>query len=121
MNAHSLIFGALLATSASAAEPVIFHTSRFSDMTVELSLVSSQFSKAIGYDFDVTIGMVEIRQDGRPGFRDRRAHMALVRCGEPAAISVGGADYPIGGLARPLETDNWKQDLWRAVCAMPTS
>lgn len=123
MNAHSIIVCALLATSASAAaEPVIFHRSRFPDMTtVELSLVFGPVSTANGYDFNVTIGVTEIRQGDRPGFRDRAAHKALVRCGAPAAISVGGVDYPIGGLARPLETDNWKVDLWRAVCAVPTS
>ena len=63
----------------------------------------------------------EMRQGDRPGFRDRAAHKALVRCGAPAAVSVGGVDYPIGGLARPLEADNWKVDLWRAVCAVPSS
>jgi hypothetical protein len=122
MNVHSLVAAALLSTSAGAAEPVIFHTSRFPDTTtVELSLISRQFSTAVGYDFDVTIGLLEIRNDGRPGFRDRGAHMALVRCGAPGTVFVGGADYQIGDASRLPESDDWKLDLWLAVCAAPTS
>jgi len=122
MKTHSLIAAALLATSASASEPLIFHTSRFSDMTtVKLSLLSSKFSPGVGYDFSVTIGLTETHNDGRPAYRDRGKHLALVRCGAPASVFVGGVEYWIGDLASSLEADNWKLDLWRAVCAVPTS
>jgi len=122
MKAHSLIAAALLATSANAAEPLIFHTSRFPDTTtVRLSLLSRKVSPAVGYDFNVTIGLTEIRNDGRPAYRDRGNHLALIRCGAPPSVFVGGAEYRISDLASSVEADDWKLDLWRAVCAVPLS
>ncbi len=71
MHAHSLIVGALLATTTAAAEPTIFHTSRFPDATtVSLSLLSNQFSTHVGYDFDVTIGLAELDGSGVLAYRD---------------------------------------------------
>lgn len=122
MHAHSLIVGVLMATTTAAAEPAIFHTSRFPDATtVRLSLLSNQFSTAAGYDFDVTIGLTEMDGSGMPAYRDRGRHQARVRCGTPARIRVGGTDYLVQPATSSHDRDDWKRDLWRAVCTVPTS
>ncbi|WP_157020045.1 hypothetical protein [Mesorhizobium xinjiangense] len=125
MYAHSLISGALLAlaaTSTSGAEPVIFHTSRFSDATtVDLSLVTRQLSVAADYDYDVTIGLTELGADGAQRYRDRGRHRARVRCGAPAGVLVGGTDYAVQPSALPYDPADWKRNLWRTVCEVPTS
>lgn len=122
MYAHSLIVGALVATGASAAEPAIFHTSRFSDATtVNLSLLTYRPSTAAGYDVDVTIGLTKLGSDGAPSYRDRGTHRASVRCAGPASVFVGGTDYAVDLGTHSDDADAWKRDLWRAVCAAPIS
>ncbi|MEC9244765.1 MAG: hypothetical protein VYB05_08345 [Pseudomonadota bacterium] len=122
MYAHSLIVGTLVATGAGAAEPAIFHTSRFPDATtVNLSLLTHQRSTSADYDVDVTIGLTELSDDGAPGYRDRSMHRARVRCAMPASVFVGRTGYAVLPSTSSHDTGDWKRDLWRAVCAVPTS
>lgn len=122
MYAHSLIVGTLMATGAGAAESAIFHTSRFPDSTsVSFSLLTQQLSGSAGYDVDVTIGLTEWGGDGVPRYRDGSAHRARVRCAVPASVFVGGNDYAVHPAASSQDADDWKWDLWRAVCMVPTS
>lgn len=122
MYAHSLIAGALLVTSPGAAAPSIFHTSHFPDSTtVNLILLTHQRSAVAGYDVDVTIGLTQLGSDGSPRYRDRGRHDARIRCGVPAGVFVGGTYYAVDPTTSSHDVDDWKRDLWLAVCAMPTS
>jgi hypothetical protein len=119
---RSLLISALMMAQSSAAEPVVFHTSRFSDATtVDLSLLSNDLSTDAAYDFDVIISLSEWHADGSPAYRDLGRHEARVRCSRPASVFVGGAEYSIQLLTLPPDADDWKRSLWRAVCTLPTS
>lgn len=121
MYVYSLIAGLLFATVASAGDISVFHTLRSDNTTVNLSLLSSLGSTEAGYDFDVVVGLTELDGSGQAIFRDRGRHRARVRCGAPASVFVGGIDRAIGLAATSHEPRNWKSDLWRTVCSVPTS
>lgn len=97
------------------AEPLVFHTAHFDDDTVvSLSLVDNQAAQRPGYDYDVVISLSSRHDRDGSIYNDPGRHRALVRCGDPAEVSVRGVDYPV----RPSEVSagDWKADLWRAVC-----
>jgi hypothetical protein len=108
----------LAAWGAAAEEPLVFHTAQFEDATVSLGLVSNRMTERPGYDYDVIISLSQT--DARSGavYNDAGKHRALVKCGDPAKVSVRGVDYtiPISGAG-----GDWKTDLWRAVCETPVS
>lgn len=108
----------LLLTSAAATEPLVFHRAHFPDHTVvSLSLVGNRAAASVEYDFDVFISL-QTSAEGEGVYSDPGKHKASVRCSSPAAVSVGGVDYPIptSGVG-----PDWKDDLWRAVCTPPVS
>ncbi|NKL81172.1 hypothetical protein GFL84_08085 [Rhizobium leguminosarum bv. viciae] len=113
------VAGLSLVSNAKAAEPLIFHTAHFDDDTVvSLGVLSNHTAERAGYDFDVLISLSQDNAAGA-GYSDPGKHRAFVKCGDPAKVSVRGIDYPVhtsgaGG-------DDWKDDLWRAVCTPPVS
>jgi hypothetical protein len=110
----------MLLSSAAATEPVIFHTARFGDDTVvNLSLVGSQLAAKMGYDYDVIISLSQMHSKSGDVYRDPGKHRALVKCADPAKVSVRGVDYPIP--APENGSSDWKDDLWKAVCTPPVS
>ncbi len=122
MKGHFLVAIALMSTSASGAEPLVFHTSTFADSaTVDFSLLSNRLSTDAGYDFDVSIGLTETMADDASRYSDRSAHRARVRCARPATIFVGGARYQVDPGRSADDADGWKTDLWKAVCGVPVS
>lgn len=121
MRAFALTLTAGVVTASSvAAEPLIFHTAHFDDDTVvSLGLVSNRMTGLTGYDYDVLISLLQIHAGSGAAYSDSGKHRALVKCADPATVSVGGIDYPIspsgaGGA-------DWKHDLWRVVCDRPAS
>jgi len=118
MHVHSLMAIALVVvTSAGAGEPVIFHTAQSADAkALNLSLLSNSISTDGDYDFDVLIGLTETDVNGATVYVDSGKHPARVRCSAPAKVRVGGVDYPVGRALNRSERDNWKENLWRAVC-----
>ncbi|AUX78504.1 hypothetical protein [Sinorhizobium fredii] len=109
----------LLLTSAAATEPLVFHRAHFPDHTVvSLSIVGNRAAASVGYDFDVLISLSQTSVDGEGAYSDPGKHKASVRCGPPAAVSMGNVDYQIPNSG--VEPD-WKDDLWRAVCTPPVS
>ncbi|MFC0808910.1 hypothetical protein ACFHWW_26300 [Ensifer sp. P24N7] len=116
----ALVAVILAAPNAAAEEPLVFHTAQFEDATVvSLGLVSNRMTERPGYDYDVLISLSQT--DARSGsvYSDPGKHRALVKCGEPAKVSVRGVDYavPTSGAVG----QDWKADLWRAVCETPVS
>jgi len=110
----------LLVSSAAAAEPIVFHTAHFGDDTVvNLSLVGNQAAERVGYDYDVLILLSETNGRGDAVYSDPGKHRALVRCNPPEAVAVRGVDYPV--RTSGAGGDDWKDDLWRAVCESPVS
>ncbi|WP_164923845.1 hypothetical protein [Sinorhizobium fredii] len=110
----------LAAPNAAAEEPVVFHTAQFDDATVvSLGLVSNMMTERPGYDYDVIISLWQT--DSRSGavYSDPGKHRALVKCGDPAMVSVRGVDYTVP--ASGAGGEDWKTDLWRAVCETPVS
>lgn len=113
------VAGLSLVSNAKAMEPLIFHTAHFNDDTVvSLGLISNHTAERAGYDFDVLISLSQGNAAGTR-YSDPGKHRAFVKCGDPAKVSVRGIDYPVhtsgpGG-------DDWKDDLWRAVCMPPVS
>lgn len=115
----TLTAGAFAASSA-AAEPLIFHTAHFDDDTVvNLGLVSNRMTELPGFDYDVLISLSKTAATSGAAYRDPGKHRALVRCNDPAKVSVGGVDYqiPTSGAGG----GDWKDDLWKAVCEFPLS
>lgn len=110
----------LAAQSAAAEEPLVFHTAQFEDATVvSLALVSNTTTERPGYDYDVVISLSQTNSRSGVVYNDPGKHRALVKCGDPARVSVRGVDYSIptsGGVQQ-----DWKADLWRAVCESPVS
>lgn len=110
----------LFFSPASATELMVFHTAHFADDTVvTLSLVSNVLAAKAGYDYDVAISVSQ--QEGTYGavYNDPGKHRALVRCSEPAKVSVRGKDYAIP--VSVTRGSDWKVDLWIAVCSPSVS
>ncbi|MFQ6160836.1 MULTISPECIES: hypothetical protein [Sinorhizobium] len=110
----------LAAQSAAAEEPLVFHTAQFEDATVvSLGLVSNTTTERPGYDYDVVISLSQTNSRSGVVYNDPGKHRALVKCGDPARVSVRGVDYsiPTSGAVQ----QDWKADLWRAVCESPVS
>ncbi len=114
----ALVAMMLAAPGAAAEEALVFHTAQFQDATVSLRLVSSRTTGQPGYDYDVIISLSQTNALSGRIYNDPGKHRALVKCGEPARVSVRGVDYmvPISGAG-----GDWKADLWRAVCETPVS
>lgn len=111
----------LFSVAQAAAEPLVFHTAHFNDDTVvSLGLVSNQAAQRPGYDYDVLISLSSRHEADGAIYNDRGRHRALVRCGDPAKVSVRGVDYPVR-TSEPGSAGDWKADLWRAVCLVPVS
>ena len=116
----TLAVGVLTALSAVAAEPLIFHTAHFDDNTVvNLGLVSNHTTERTGYDYDVLISLSQGDAASGSAYTDPGKHRAFVKCSDPAKVSVRGIDYSVHTLG-PGGND-WKDDLWRAVCITPVS
>lgn len=115
----TLAVGVLSALSAVASEPLIFHTAHFDDDTVvNLGLVSNHATDQAGYDYDVLISLSQGHASGS-AYIDPGKHRAFVKCSDPAKVSVRGIDYPV--RTSDVGGDDWKDDLWRAVCMSPVS
>lgn len=117
----TLAIGLFSVANAAAAGPIVFHTAHFNDDTlVSLGLVSNQAAQRPGYDYDVLISLSSRRDTDGAIYNDRGRHRALVRCGDPATVSVRGIDYPVR-TSESEGVEDWKTDLWRAVCLLPVS
>ncbi len=98
----------------------MFHTAHFGDNTVvNLSLVGNQAAERVGYDYDVLISLSEMNDRGEALYSDPGKHRALVRCNPPETVAVRGVDYPV--RISGARGEDWKDDLWRAVCESPVS
>ncbi len=114
----TLAVGVLSTLNAVAAEPLIFHTAHFDDDTVvNLGLVSSHSTERVGYDYDVLISLSQRDATRGSAYIDPGKHRAFVKCSDPAKVSVRGVDYPV--RTSDAGGNDWKGDLWRAVC-MPS-
>lgn len=121
MRAIAFLAGVMVATS-SMAEQVVFYTANFPDATsVQLSVLNDTVFHEKEYDFEVAIGLVETDASGAVKYVDRGSHHARIRCAAPAYVSVGTRKYPVGAALRDLQGRDWKQDLWTAFCAAPSS
>lgn len=116
----SLAIEVLFLSSVAVAEPLVFHSARFTDNTiVNLSLVGSRTAPGADYDYDVVITLSETDAAGGVLYRDPGRHKALVKCDSPAKVAVRGVDYAVPESG--LKGNDWKGDLWRAVCVVPVS
>ncbi|WP_104666661.1 hypothetical protein [Ensifer adhaerens] len=116
-----LVGGMLCASTLAAGEATVFHSEHFSDDTVvSLALAGNSTARLEGYDYDVMISISSRRDADGAVYNDPGRHRALVRCDDPAKVSVRGVDYPIG-MSASGETVGWKADLWRVVCLAPIS
>lgn len=119
-GASFVVVQVLLLSPVAATEPVVFHTAHFSDDTVvSLSLVGSQLASKMGYDYDVLISLSQMHSKNGAVYSDPGKHRVLVKCADPAKVSVRGVDYPIP--ASQDGSSDWKDDLWKAVCTPPVS
>jgi hypothetical protein len=118
MHGHVLMASAVLvATSAGAAEPILFHRAQVADAkAIDLSLLSNNISNYEDYDFDVLIGLSKTNVEGGTIYVDPTRHPARVKCSAPAKVLVGGINYPVGSVSSHSTTVQWKEDLWRVVC-----
>lgn len=117
----TLAAGMLSASGAIASEPLIFHSAHFADDTiVNLGLISNRMATLGGYDYDVLISLSKIQIKNGAVYSDPGRHRALVKCSDPAKVSVRGVDYPVRA-SDPESGSDWKADLWRAVCLVPVS
>ena len=83
----------LFSVAQAAAEPFVFHTAHFDDDTVvSLGLVGNQVAQRPGYDYDVVISLSSKHDTDGAIYNDPGKHRALVRCGDPAKVSVRGVD-----------------------------
>lgn len=110
---------AIVVSGVQAQERQPFHVAQFSDSrTVSLAIMSSMPSDDLEYDFEVGIGLTELEPGGRAIFVDENAHAVRVRCEAPRSVKVGGSVHI---LPHSPQTNDWKQDLWRALCLHPLS
>lgn len=116
-----LAAGLFSATNAAAEEPTVFHTEHFNDDTVvSLGLLSNHIAQRPGYDYDVRISLSSRHEIKGTIYNDPGKHRALVRCSDPAKVSVRGVDYPVR-KSDPGNARDWRADLWRTVCRVPVS
>lgn len=122
MRAIAFVAGVLVATPSMAADHLVFYSANFQDATsVQLSILNNSVSKDAYYDFDVAIGLVETDASGAVRYKDTGSHRALVRCSSPAYVSVGPRKYPIRLPPSRTPPEDWKENLWMAFCAAPSS
>lgn len=116
----TLSAGVLSASIATAAELLIFHTENFADDTVvSLGLVGNRLSDQAEYDYDVLISLSQRHHKSGDVYSDPGRHRALVKCSDPAKVSVRGVDYAIPtSVTRGAD---WKSDLWVALCSPSVS
>lgn len=116
----TLSAGALSASIGTAAEPLIFHTANFGDDTVvSLGLVSNHPAEQAEFDYDVLISLSQRHYKSGDVYSDPGRHRALVKCSDPAKVSVRGVDYAIPtSVTRGAD---WKSDLWVALCSPSVS
>ncbi|EHS51621.1 hypothetical protein PDO_5117 [Rhizobium sp. PDO1-076] len=101
------------------AERQPFHVSHFDrGVTVNLTITSVMTSLASEYDFDVTIGLIELNGEGAVQYLDDARHGARVNCAGRGKVFVGGTAY-VPSFA-PGKSD-WKVDLLKSVCNSPVS
>lgn len=113
------VWASVVLASEAAAEPRVFYTAHFPDHTsIELSVMGDGVPQDGGYDFDVAIGLAELGADGALQFFDRSSHHARIRCAPPAYVRFGEHRFPMVTAAAPPD---WKQDLWKAYCEVPSS
>lgn len=117
MRAVLVLAGVTVATSA-AAEPRVFYTARFPDRTIQMSVLGDGVPLEGGYDHDVAIGLAEIDEEGTLLYFDQGHHHARIRCAPPAYVSFGEHRFPMQG---PAAAADWKQDLWKTYCEVPSS
>jgi hypothetical protein len=119
-GAYGITLSAMIAANAALAEPVEFHRQTFSDqMTVSMVLTSQSPSLRQGYDYLVTINLIETDSSGKLKFNDGGLHKVSVKCGGAfGKVFVGGREYPIAVKAYS-RNDQWKSHLWWAVCPEP--
>jgi len=104
----------LLSPGVCAAEPFYFYSQRVAvGLTIRLGIIGSDASAEAEYDHDVQIRILEI-QNGGARYLDPSGHKASIRCVAPAVVGVGGVDYPIDTVQ--LGAQDWKYELWKAVC-----
>lgn len=121
MRAIVFVAGVLMATPSARAEQLVFYTANFPDATsVQLSVKSEAVSGTGDHDFEVAIGLTETDADGAIKYVDQGSHHARIRCAAPAYVSFGTHKFPIGS-GRETTSDDWKVDLWKAFCAVPSS
>lgn len=104
---------------AQCAERRPFHVSTFDrGVTVNLTITSVVTSLASEYDFDVTIGLIELNGEGAVQYLDVGRHGARVNCAGRGKVFVGGTVY-VPSFA-PGKGD-WKEDLLKSLCTSPVS
>jgi hypothetical protein len=119
MMRAALVLISVVLSSVATAEPRVFYTAHFADnRSIELSVTGDGVPQDGGYDFDVAIGLAEISSEGALQFFDGSTHHARIRCAPPAYVRFGEHRFPMAiAGARP----DWKQDLWKAYCEVPSS
>lgn len=101
------------------AERRPFHVSQFErGVTVNLTITSVVTSLASEFDFDVTIGLIELNGEGAVQYLDDGRHGARVNCAGRGKVFVGGTAYVPSFV--PGKGD-WKEDLLESVCTSPVS
>jgi hypothetical protein len=115
-----MLTSAFVGGTAAYAEPLVFHSETFSDRTtVTMELTSNEALSRQDYDFGVTIKLIETDETGSVTYHDNGRHKALVQChANPGKLFVGGREYVVTGQLASTG-DEWKRDLWRAVCLEP--
>ena len=121
MRAIAFLVVVLVATPSSGSEQVIFHRTSFADATsVQFIIATDRPASGEDYDFEVGISLVETDAKGATKYVDPGRHQAHVRCTNPAYVSIGMRKFPIPALAGAGQGD-WKEDLWKMYCAVPSS
>ncbi len=111
---------ALSASIAMAEEPLIFHTANFGDDTVvSLGVIGKRLSDQADYDYDVLISLSQRHYNSGDVYSDPGRHRALVKCSDPAKVSIRGVDYAVSTSV--TRGTDWKSDLWIAVCSPSVS
>lgn len=116
MRAVVLFAGVLTAAMPADAGSRIFHTEGFPDATkIELSVLDDSPARDATYDYDVAIGLTRTDAIG-DRYIDPAHHHARIRCTAPAYVGFGDRRFPVG-----RDTNDWKEDLWKVYCAVPSS
>ncbi|RUW60692.1 hypothetical protein [Mesorhizobium sp. M7A.F.Ca.US.008.03.1.1] len=121
MRAIAFLAGVLVATPSSGSEQVVFHRTNFADATsVQFMVATDSAASGQDYDFEVGISLVETDANGSTKYVDPGRHQAQVRCANPAYVGIGMRKFPISALTGAGQSD-WKEDLWKMYCAVPSS